>query len=115
MNYQILIIQGNLSRDCELREVGDKSKCSFSVVVSGYKDSREFFDCVFWNCGRVHEYLTRGTSVLVEGRIQTDTWERDGEKKTKKFVVVNKLQLLGGSRQRSQESEIDEAMAAFDR
>lgn len=104
--YQRFICVGNLTKDSESRMAGESEVAKFSVAVNGYKDSVEFFDCEYWKPGRVTEYLTRGTQVLVEGEIQTQTWEKDGERKSRKMVRVLRLQLLGSKkREESMEEE----------
>ena len=46
--------------------------------------------------GRIaSEYLSKGSPVLVEGRLKLDTWEKDGKKNSKLRVVGEKMQLLG--------------------
>lgn len=96
--YQRFICVGNLTKDCESRMAGESEVAKFSIAVNGYKDSVEFFDCEYWKPGRVTEYLTRGTQVLAEGEIQTQSWEKDGERKSRKIVRVLRLQLLGGKK-----------------
>jgi single-stranded DNA-binding protein len=90
---------------------GENEVAKFSLAVNGYKDSVEFFDCEFWKPGGVVEYLVRGTQVLVEGEIQTQSWEKDGERKSKKIVKVMKVQLCGGKRR--EEPALEEAFSDF--
>ena len=42
------------------------------------------------------EYLSKGSPVLIEGRLKFDTWEKDGKKHSKLRVVGEKMQMLGG-------------------
>jgi single-strand DNA-binding protein len=42
------------------------------------------------------EYLTKGTPVLIEGRLKLDTWEQDGQRRQKLKVLGEKLCLAGG-------------------
>lgn len=107
--FQRFIALGNLTRDAESRMAGESEVAKFGIAVNGYKNSVEFFDCELWKPGRVVEYLTRGTQVLVEGEIQTDAWEKDGEKKSRKFVRVLKVQLCGGKRR--EEPSMEEEFA----
>jgi single-strand DNA-binding protein len=103
--FQRFICVGNLTKDAESRMAGEKEVAKYSVAVNGYKDTVEFFDCEQWNPGGVLPYLTKGTSVLVEGEIQTQSWEKDGERKSRKVVKVHRVQLLGGKKERSVEEE----------
>lgn len=106
--YQRFICVGNLTKDVESRMVGESELAKFSVAVNGYKDSVEFFDCEYWKPGRVTEFLIRGTPVLVEGEIQTQQWEKEGERKSRKVVRVLRLQLLG---QKKREPAMEEEFA----
>ena len=61
-------------------------------------DEVTFVDVTLW--GRTaevaSEYLGKGSPVLVEGRLKLDTWEADGQKKSKLRVVCDRMQMLGG-------------------
>jgi single-strand DNA-binding protein len=43
-----------------------------------------------------NEYLSKGSNILIEGRLKLDTWEKDGQKRSKLRVVAEKMQMLGG-------------------
>ena len=43
-----------------------------------------------------NEYLTKGSPVLIEGRLKLDKWEKDGQKHSKLRVVGERMQMLGG-------------------
>jgi single-strand DNA-binding protein len=103
--FQKFIALGNLTKDAESRQAGENEVAKFGIAVNGYKDSVEFFDCEYWKPGGVLQYLTRGTQVLVEGEIQTQTWDSNGEKKSRKIVRVLKVQLCGGGKRREEELE----------
>ncbi|MGM0485971.1 MAG: single-stranded DNA-binding protein, partial [Planctomycetota bacterium] len=42
------------------------------------------------------QYLGKGSPILVEGRLKLDTWETDGQKRSKLHVVGERMQMLGG-------------------
>ena len=86
---------GNLTRDPDVREVGMNAVkvCRFSLAINERRKDRNgnvidmptFVDVDAWDklgelCG---QYLKKGRSVLVEGRLQSDTWEKDGQKHQK--------------------------------
>ncbi len=56
-----------------------------------------FVDVTLW--GRTaeiaNEYLSKGSSVLIEGRLKLDRWEKDGQKHSKLKVIGERLQMLG--------------------
>ncbi len=57
-----------------------------------------FVDVTVWgrNAEIASEYLTKGSPVLIEGRLKLDTWEKDGQKHSKLKVVCERMRLLGG-------------------
>ena len=109
VNKAILI--GNLGKDPELRYTpGGQAVATFSLATSErYKDKdgnmqerTDWHNIVVW--GRTAEnakqYLTKGRSVYVEGRIQTRSYDdKDGNKKWFTEVVAQRLQFLGGPRE----------------
>ena len=106
-SYNRVILIGNLTRDPELRytpsgmavtdiglAVNDRRKTPNGEWV----DEPTFVDVTLW--GRtaevVSEYCAKGKPLMVEGRLKLDTWETDGQKKSKLKVIGEKVQLLGG-------------------
>jgi single-strand DNA-binding protein len=107
MPYQLLVIQGNLGRDPEIKTgASGKSVCRFSVAVSdkGPKgEHTEWFRCVAFDktAEIVAQYVQKGDPLLVEGRLKTEEYEKDGEKKTSTSVLVSRVTLLGSKRERA--------------
>ena len=58
----------------------------------------DFIDIVAWGPlgERVAQYLTKGRPALVSGRLQSRSWEQDGDKRSKVEVVANDVTFLGG-------------------
>jgi single-strand DNA-binding protein len=108
--FQKFIAAGNLTKDAESRMVGETEVGKYSIAVNGRKDKVLFVDCDHWRVGGVLPYLTKGTQVLVEGELEQQSWEKDGQKKSKLVLQVQRLQLIGG---RSQKSEEDEFVSEF--
>jgi single-strand DNA-binding protein len=107
LNKVILI--GNLTRDPELKYTpSGTARTRFAVAINRqYKDSAgqmqeevTFVPIVVWgaqaeNCAN---YLTKGRSVAVEGRLRIDSFEnQEGEKKQVVEVVAQSVQFLGGA------------------
>ena len=98
---------GNLTRDPELRTTPNgQSVCNFGLALNrSYKNSEgewveatDFIDIVAWGPlgERVAQYLTKGRAALVSGRLQSRSWEQDGQKRSKVEVVANDVTFLGG-------------------
>jgi single-strand DNA-binding protein len=106
-SFNQVILMGNLTRDPELRTIpSGQSVCSFSLALnrsykSGdgeWKEATDYVDIVAWaQLGeRVAQYLTKGRPVLVNGRLQSRSWEQDGQKRSKLEVVAQDVTFLGG-------------------
>ncbi len=125
-----VILIGNLGRDPELRYTqGGQAVASFSIATtenftkkSGERDERtEWHRIVAW--GRTAElcaqYLSKGRSVYIEGRLQTREWEnKEGQKQRTTEVVAQTVQFLGGPRGQgagpAREGEARDAAPGFD-
>src|ERR1700720_5018756 len=107
-SFNKVILLGNLTRDPEVRYTPKGSAvCDLGIAVNrGYTtDSGEkreevtFVDVTLW--GRTaevaSEYLKKGRPVLIEGRLQLDTWDdkQSGQKPSKLRVIGETMQLLG--------------------
>ena len=111
LNKAILI--GNLTRDPELRSLPSGIKvCSFSLATNRvWKDkngvrqeSADYHNVVVFGrqAETVAQYMKKGSSILVEGRMQTRSWEdkTSGEKKYRTEVIADRTQFgpkSGGS------------------
>jgi single-strand DNA-binding protein len=106
-SFNRLILMGNITRDLDLRytpngtavldvglAVNDRHRNSEGKTI----DSVVFIDCVcFGRTAEVcNEYLQKGSPVFFEGRLKLDTWEKEGERKSKHKMVVERMQLVGG-------------------
>lgn len=106
MPYQIVIVQGNVGRDPEIKTGGSgKSVCRFSVAVSDKGprgEHTEWFRAVAFDktAEIVAQYVKKGDPILVEGRLKTDEYEKDGEKRKTTDLLVSRVTLLGGKRDR---------------
>ncbi|MBI1355982.1 MAG: single-stranded DNA-binding protein [Acidobacteria bacterium] len=106
---KVLLI-GNLGKDAETRftpsgvSVTNFSLATARSVKDGqtgeWRDETDWHDIVLWRGENVSQYLTKGTQVFIEGRLQTRSWEdQNGQKKYRTEVVCDGpsgLQLLGG-------------------
>jgi single-strand DNA-binding protein len=106
-SYNRVILLGNLTRDPELRYI--QSGMAVSEIGLAVNDRRKaangewveettFVDVTLWGrtAETATEYLTKGSPLLIEGRLKLDTWEKDGQKRSKLRVVCDRMQMLGG-------------------
>src|SRR5581483_4777301 len=106
-SFNQVTLMGNLTRDPELRTTPNgQSVCSFSLALNRsykggdgeWKEMTDFIDIVAWGPlgERVAQYLSKGRPALVSGRLQSRSWEQDGQKRSKVEVVANDVTFLGG-------------------
>lgn len=100
-----VILMGNLTRDPELRSTpSGQNVCSFSLALNrSYKDASgewqeatDYIDVTAWGPlgERVNQYLSKGRRCLVQGRLQSRSWEQDGVKRSKVDVLANDVTFL---------------------
>ena len=104
MNLNKVFIIGNLTRDPELKTLpSGSSVANFGIATNrvwrnqqGEKQEEvQFHNIVVFGkqADTVSQYLKKGGSVLVEGRLQTRNWEaQDGTKRTKTEIVAERVQ-----------------------
>lgn len=106
-SFNKVILLGNVTRDPELRYVSSGSAVTeIGLAVNGRRkgpngdwiEETTFVDVTFWSRDAeiAGEYVTKGSPLLIEGRLKLDTWEKDGKKNSKLRVVGERLVLLGG-------------------
>ena len=122
-SFNRVIVMGNLTRDVELRYTGSQMAVTdIGLAINEKRKNQQgewieevtFVDITLW--GRTAEvaaeYLTKGSPVLIEGRLKLDTWEKDGKKNYKLKVVGEFMRLLGtkggGGRSQSGGGNFDE-------
>lgn len=106
-SYNRVMLMGNLTRDIELRYLPSGVAVSeFGLAVNEKRKNSEgqwvedvnFFDITLY--GRTaevaSEYLSKGSPIFIEGRLKQDTWEKDGQKRSKVKVIGERMQMIGG-------------------
>lgn len=106
-SYNRVVLVGNLTRDPELRYISSGTAVTeIGLAVNDRRknqagewvDETQFIDITLWarTAEVASEYLSKGSSVLIEGRLKLDRWEKDGQKFSKLRVIGEKMQMLGG-------------------
>ena len=97
-------IYGNITKDPELKALPSGSNvCNFSIATNRIwtgKDGKKAEEAQFHNivcfgktAENVHQYMRKGSSIFVEGRIQTRSWEaKDGSKRYITEIVAEQVQ-----------------------
>lgn len=106
MNLNKVILVGRLTRDPELRSIPSGTQvCSFGLATnrvwtdrqtSEKRNETQFHNIVLWRrlAEIASQYLRKGSLVLIEGRLQTRSWEDpSGNKRQKTEIVAESMQL----------------------
>ncbi|VAX37409.1 Single-stranded DNA-binding protein [hydrothermal vent metagenome] len=104
MSLNSVNIMGNLTRDPEMRYLpSGAGVCNLSIANNRIytkdgekKEEVSFFNIDVWgaqgeNCNK---YLTKGSGVIIEGRLRQDRWEKDGKTQTRVLIVANSVHFL---------------------
>lgn len=102
MNKVILL--GRLARDPEVRYTKDNTAVArFTLAVDRMKkdDPADFIGCVAFRktAELMEKYCSKGTKIALEGRIQTGSYEKDGQKVYTTDVIVDRMEFAGGKRE----------------
>jgi len=104
MSLNSVNIMGNLTRDPEMKYTpSGKTVCNLSIANNriyskgGEKVSEvSYFDVEVWgvvaeNCSK---YLSKGSGIIVEGRLRQDRWEKDGKTQSRVRIAANSIHFL---------------------
>jgi len=106
-SFNRVILLGNLTRDPELRYIPSGTPvCDIGLAVNDRRKNADgewveettFVDVTLWarTAEVASEYLSKGSPVLIEGRLKLDSWETsDGQKRSKLRVVCERMQMVG--------------------
>lgn len=112
---------GNLTRDVEVREVGQNKVARFAIAMNEkYRkqdgtmaETTEFMEVEYWGNSGVFQYLTKGQMVYVEGSIRTEKWTgNDGVERSTTKLRAREIQLLGSRQQQPQQTSAQQQAPA---
>lgn len=107
-SFNKVILMGNLTRDPQVKQASSGTACTeiglsisrrwFDKGTNRRRDETTFVDVTLWgrDAETAGQYLAKGKPVLIEGRLQLDSWDdkQTGQKRSKLRVVGERLQLL---------------------
>ena len=110
MSINKVFLTGNIIRDPEKRKAGETPLIQFGIAVNEWRGNGEtyanFFDCtVFGNRAvKLADILKKGMKVAIEGRLRFESWEKDGQKRSKVSVTVDNVEFMSQKTQSDEES-----------
>lgn len=116
MSINLVCITGNLTRDPELRQTqGGTPILSFGVAVNDKRKNQQgewvdypnFVDCVVFGlrAEKLATFMTKGMKVAIEGKLHYQSWEKDGQKRSKLEVVVDNIDFMSKPQQQQQQQQ----------
>ncbi len=123
MSVNRVILVGRLGREPETRYTSEGTAvCNFSLATDeSYKDKSgekqkktEWHKLVAWGklAEIVQQYLTKGSLVYIEGKLQTRKWEKDGQERQSTEIVCQSMKMLGGGKREESKGEKPEPSEA---
>lgn len=101
-------LSGRLGRDPELKYTTNNTPiCNTSIAIEEYKKEEgapgNWQQIQLWKQSAefLCENAQKGDKIFIEGRIQNDTWETNGETKYRTYVIVEKLEMLPREKSKS--------------
>ena len=119
-----VILMGNLTRDPELRTASNGLViCKFSIAMNrtykaqdgSQKEEVTYVDVDAFarQAETIARYMTKGSMILIEGRLKLDQWEsKEGEKRSRLGVVLENFQFVGSKQQRAGEPAFEASAPA---
>lgn len=115
-SFNSVILVGNVTRPIELKyTTGGTAVCDLGLAINDKRknasgewvEDTTFVDvtCFGRTAEVAAEYATKGSPVLIDGKLKLDTWEQDGQRRSKLKVTCDRLQLLGSKSDRGERTE----------
>jgi len=106
----VVVLAGNVVADPESRSTNTgKSIATFRLAVNNPLNDKDtlFVDVDVWEkqADFVSQYVKKGSSVSVTGRLKQDSWEKEGKKFSKILVVAERVNFVGGKKKDAEAGE----------
>ena len=120
MNKVILI--GRLGKDPELKQLSDNNAVCLASMATSEKhkdksgqvvESTEWHNLTFWGsqAETIAKFCTKGSQLMVEGKIKTDSYEKDGKKVYSTKIMVHQFEFLGSKQSGSDQQAASQPSA----
>ncbi|MDQ5890587.1 MAG: single-strand DNA-binding protein [Candidatus Dependentiae bacterium] len=124
-SYNRVILMGNLTRDPEYKTLASgQNVCRLGLACNRSFKNRQtgtvtqevcFIDVDVWGAQAesCQQFLTKGRPVLVEGRLKLDSWEQEGQKRSKHSIVADRVTFLQGGQDEAGQHDSSSAQDDF--
>ena len=122
-SFNKVMLIGNLTRDPQLKHVGasETALCELGLAVNERRKGADeqwgeetlFVNVTLWaqQAEIANQYLSKGSPILVEGRLRMEEWKSEGRHMSRLKVVGTRMEMLGGKQQPQRDSEYEETAA----
>lgn len=103
MDTNIVVIEGRLTRNAEMKQVGNSTLISFSIANNQSHQNKEtgewintanFFECDVWNRQNFFKHLQKGRMLTITGHLKQETWTgTDGKTNSRIKIIADSLSL----------------------
>ncbi len=108
MNFNLVVLMGNLTHDPELRVSGSGNPvCNMRLAINGRRAKKGeqaevlYMDIVAFGktAEACKEHLAKGSRAIVQGRLRERRWEKDDQPRSKIEAIADRVQFLGGKKE----------------
>ena len=120
MNRVFMI--GRITKDIETKAAGSTTLAEFGLAVNHRytsngekKEKASFFNCkAFGKTGEIiAKYFQKGSKILIEGRLDQNSWEKDGQKRSSVEIIVDSFEFIDGKKSDAGNVEQEPVGGAF--
>ena len=101
----IVILKGRLTKDVSLL-FGQSGTpyTSFTVAVNRYSKDKDLTDFILCTAFKktaefISEYFRKGQEILIKGNVKVDSYEKDGNKITRQYIIVENVEFVGSKKE----------------
>ena len=119
MAFNLVILTGRLTRDPELKYgASGTAYCKFTLAVNRMKkdDPADFIFCSAFGktAELIGEHFRKGSALGLQGRIQQETYEKDGQKISKTGVTIDKIEFLESKKEEETQTNTTNKNGRYD-
>ena len=110
-----VILTGRLTKDLVLEHTKQRTPlCQFTLatnrpVIRDGKRETDFITCIIWNklAENLVKYQRKGNLLGIQGELRVETYESDGKRKYKSYVLVEEVEYLESKKEMTKDEEVD--------
>lgn len=109
-----VVLMGRLTKDVESKTVGEMTIANFTLAIDrrykkkGEEKVADFFNCTAFDklAEIIAKHFGKGNRILVTGRLQNESWEKDGVKQYATKVIVEEFEFTESKKDSGEDEDI---------